>query len=64
MERHKPDWVSAIFGGLFVLLAVVLPISRWADWDLAEWVLPFAVVMLGAGIGVAAGASMRNQSKT
>lgn len=64
MERHQPDWVSLIFGGLFVLLAIVLPISRWADWDFAGWVLPVALVMLGAGIGVAAVASLRSQSRT
>ena len=64
MERHQPDWVSLIFGGLFVILAVVLPISRWADWGVAEWVLPLGIVVLGLGIAMAAVSSIRDQSKT
>lgn len=64
MEQHQPDWMSLIFGGLFVMLAVLLPITRWVDWDLAEWVVPLGVVLLGLGIGVAAVASIRRQSTT
>lgn len=62
MERHVPDWVSLVFGGFFVVLAVVLPITRWVEWDLAEWVVPLGLVLLGLGIGVAAVASIRRQS--
>ena len=59
MEQHKPDWISLTFGGLFAALAVVLPVGRWADWDLSEWVLPAAVLLLGVGIAVSAVASAR-----
>jgi hypothetical protein len=62
MERHQPDWLSLIFGGLFVTLAVVLPVSRWVDWNLAAWVLPLGFVLLGLGIGVTAITSQRSRS--
>ncbi len=60
MEQHKPDWISLTFGGLFAALAVLLPVGRWVDWDLSEWVLPVAVLLLGIGIAVSAIASTRN----
>ena len=59
MEQHRPDWISLTFGGLFAALAVVLPVGRWADWDLSELVLPLALLLLGVGIAVSAIASAR-----
>ena len=59
MTRHKPDWISLTFGALFVLLAGVLPAQDSLRWDLSQWVLPAAVLLLGVGIAVAAIASGR-----
>ena len=59
MEQHRPDWISLTFGGLFAALAVVLPVGRWADWNLSEWVLPGALLLLGVGVAVSAIASAR-----
>lgn len=59
MEQHKPDLVSLTFGGLFVALALLLPTARWVDFELSQWVLPAAVVLLGVGIAVSAVASTR-----
>lgn len=60
MEQHKADLISLTFGGLFVALAVLLPVGRSASWDLSEWVLPAAVLVLGVGIAVSAIASRRS----
>ena len=59
MEQHKADLISLAFGGLFVTLAFLLPSGRWVDWDLAQWVVPAAVLLLGFGIAVSAVASTR-----
>ena len=59
MEQHKPDWISATFGAVFVVLAVLLPVQDRLRWDFSEWVLPAAVLVLGVGIAVSAIASSR-----
>ena len=61
MDQHKPDVISLVFGGLFVALAVVLPLEAFFDSDLSLWVVPAAVLLLGVGIAVSAVASARNQ---
>ena len=59
MEHHRPDWIALTLGGRFAALAVVLPVGRSADWNLSEWVLPAALLLLGVGIAVSAIASAR-----
>jgi hypothetical protein len=59
MEQHKADLISLAFGGLFVTLALLLPAGGWADWNLSQWVVPAAVLLLGVGIAVSAVASTR-----
>ena len=55
MDQHKPDVTSLVFGGLFVVLAVLLPVEGWVHG--ARWVVPAAVLVLGIGLAVSAIAS-------
>jgi protein-S-isoprenylcysteine O-methyltransferase Ste14 len=58
MDQHKPDVISLVFGGLFVALAVLLPVEGWFPG--ARWVVPAAVLTLGIGLAVSAIASARS----
>lgn len=60
MNRHEPDVTSLVFGGLFVVLAVVLAIEGWITGNLTQWVVPAAVLLLGVGVAVSATASSRS----
>jgi hypothetical protein len=52
MDQHKTDVMSLVFGGLFVGLAVLLPVEGWFPGT--RWVVPAAVLVLGIGLAVSA----------
>lgn len=60
MNRHEPDALSLVFGGMFVALAAVLPIEGWITGNVTQWVVPAAVLLLGVGVAVSAIASTRS----
>ena len=50
MKRHPFDPVSFVFGLIFVLMAAAASVNDRIDWDLAPWLIPAAVLMLGIGL--------------
>ncbi len=50
MKRHPFDPVSFVFGLIFVLMAGAAAVNDEIDWDLAPWLIPAAVLMLGIGL--------------
>lgn len=50
MKRHPFDPVSFVFGVIFVAMAAAAAFSDEIDWDLAPWLIPAAVLMLGIGL--------------
>jgi len=60
MYRHRFDTLSFIFGLLFVVMAVAVPLREWLPSDLGVWLVPGALVLLGLGIAVSAIASSRS----
>ena len=50
MKRHPFDPVSFVFGVVFVVMAAAAAFSDEIDWNLAPWLIPAAVLMLGIGL--------------
>jgi hypothetical protein len=64
MYRHRFDALSFVFGLLFVGMAFLAPVRDWFPSNTAGWLIPGAVLLLGAGLAISAVASNRatNQS--
>jgi hypothetical protein len=64
MHRHHFDALSFVFGLLFIGLAFLAPAREWLPSETARWIIPGAVLLLGAGLAISAVASNRatNQS--
>ena len=64
MHRHRFDALSFVFGLLFIGLAFLAPAREWLPGETARWIIPGAVLLLGAGLAISAVASNRatNQS--
>ncbi len=50
MKRHSFDPLSFVFGAIFVLLAASAAWDRSYNWDVAAWVIPAGVLVLGIGL--------------
>ena len=61
MKRHPFDPVSFVFGLIFVLMAGAAAVNDEIDWDLAPWLIPAAVLMLGIGLLASAIRSSSNE---
>lgn len=64
MYRHRFDVLSFVFGLLFVGMAFLAPARDWFPSDTARWIIPGAVLLLGAGLAVSAVASNREAGPT
>ena len=56
MKRHPADFVSFVFGIVFVGtvgVASAIAIGGWETFTAGAWLIPTAVILLGAGILVA-----------
>lgn len=64
MDRHRFDALSFVFGLLFVGMAFLAPVRDWFPGESVRWLVPGAVLLLGAGLAISAVASSRatNQS--
>jgi hypothetical protein len=60
MIRHSFDAISFTFGLLFVGLAVLAPNRDWFPSNVGRWVIPAAVLILGAGLAISAISSSRS----
>ncbi|MGB9359009.1 MAG: hypothetical protein WCC01_10680 [Acidimicrobiia bacterium] len=54
MYRHRFDAISFVFGLLFVGMAFLAPNYHWFSNDMARWIVPGAVLLLGAGLAITA----------
>ena len=59
MYQHRFDALSFVFGMLFVGMAFLAPAREWIPSDTARWIIPGAVLLLGAGLAISAVASNR-----
>ena len=50
MKRHNFDPLSFVFGVIFILIAGSAAWNRSYDWDVAAWVIPAGVLVLGIGL--------------
>ena len=57
MYRHRFDALSFVFGILFVGMALLAPTRDWFPANTARWIIPGAVLVLGAGLAISAVAS-------
>ena len=64
MYRHRFDVISFVFGLLFVGMAFVAPNYHWISGDATRWIVPGAVLLLGAGLAVSAIAANRKPGQT
>lgn len=64
MIRHSFDAISFAFGLLFVGLAVLAPNREWLPDDVGRWVVPVAVLILGAGLAFSALTSSRGTDRS
>jgi hypothetical protein len=64
MIRHSFDAISFAFGLLFVSIAVLAPNREWLPDNAGRWVLPTAVLILGAGLAISAFASSRGRDQS
>lgn len=64
MDRHRFDALSFVFGLLFVGMALFAPVREWFPGEGVRWIVPGAVLLLGAGLAISAVAANRatNQS--
>lgn len=63
MYRHRFDALSFVFGLLFVGMAFFAPVRDWFPSNTARWIIPGAVLLLGAGLAISAVASNRTASQ-
>jgi len=63
MYRHRFDALSFVFGLLFVGMAFLAPARDWFPSDTARWIIPGAVLLLGAGLAISAIASNRAKNQ-
>lgn len=63
MYRHSFDALSFVFGLLFIGMAFVAPVRDWFPGNTARWIIPGAVLLLGAGLAISAVASSQSQSQ-
>ena len=59
MDRHRFDALSFVFGLLFVGMALLAPVRDWFPGENVRWLVPGAVLLLGAGLAISAVASNR-----
>jgi hypothetical protein len=59
MDRHRFDALSFVFGLLFVGMALFAPVRDWFPGESVRWIVPGAVLLLGAGLAISAVASTR-----
>lgn len=59
MHRHRFDAISFVFGLLFVGMAFLIPSREWIPSGVGQWIVPGAVLLLGAGLAISAIASNR-----
>lgn len=59
MYQHRFDALSFVFGMLFIGMAFLAPTREWIPGDAARWIIPGAVLLLGAGLAISAVASNR-----
>ena len=57
MYRHRFDAISFVFGLLFVGMAFLAPSRDWIPSGVGQWIVPVAVLLLGAGLAISAIAS-------
>ncbi len=63
MYRHSFDALSFVFGLLFIGMAFFAPVRDWFPGNTARWIIPGAVLLLGAGLAISAVASSQSQSQ-
>ena len=54
MYRHRFDAISFVFGLLFVGTAFLAPSRDWIPSGVGQWIVPGAVLLLGAGLAISA----------
>jgi hypothetical protein len=59
MYRHRFDALSFVFGLLFIGMAFLATARDWLPSDTARWIVPGAVLLLGAGLAISTIASNR-----
>lgn len=59
MYRHRFDALSFVFGMLFIGMAFLAPARDWLPSNTGRWIIPGAVLLLGAGLAISAVASNR-----
>ena len=59
MYHHRFDALSFVFGLLFLGMAFLAPARDWLPSDTARWIIPGAVLLLGAGLATSAVAADR-----
>lgn len=64
MYRHSFDALSFVFGLLFIGMAFFAPVRDWFPGNTARWIIPGAVLLLGAGLAISAVASSQSQSQS
>jgi predicted membrane protein len=64
MYRHSFDALSFVFGLLFIGMAFFAPARDWFPGNTARWIIPGAVLLLGAGLAISAVASSQSQSQS
>jgi len=64
MYHHRFDALSFVFGLLFVGMAFLAPARDWFPSNTARWIIPGAVLLLGAGLAISALASNRATNPT
>jgi hypothetical protein len=63
MYRHRFDALSFAFGLLFVGMAFFAPVRDWFPSNTVRWIVPGAVLLLGAGLAFSALAADRASNR-
>jgi len=63
MYRHRFDALSFVFGLLFIGMAFLAPTRDWLPGNSARWIIPGAVLLLGAGLAISAITSNRTTNQ-
>lgn len=64
MYRHRFDALSFVFGLLFVGMAFLAPVHNWISNDATRWIVPGAVLLLGAGLAISAVATNQKADRS